>query len=43
MRLPLHRARRSLSVEDVTPIDPGPGDVVVRVTASGVRHTPTST
>jgi len=27
-----------LSVEDVTPIDPGPGDVVVRITASGVCH-----
>jgi S-(hydroxymethyl)glutathione dehydrogenase/alcohol dehydrogenase len=27
-----------LSVEEVTPLDPGPGDVVVRVTASGVCH-----
>lgn len=27
-----------LSVEDVTPIDPGPRDVVVRITASGVCH-----
>jgi len=27
-----------LSVEEVTPIDPGPGDVIVRVTASGVCH-----
>lgn len=26
------------SVEDVTPLDPGPGDVVVRVGASGVCH-----
>jgi S-(hydroxymethyl)glutathione dehydrogenase / alcohol dehydrogenase len=27
-----------LSIEDVSPIDPGPGDVIVRVTASGVCH-----
>src|SRR6476659_3591170 len=27
-----------LSVEEVTPIDPGPGDVIVRITASGVCH-----
>ena len=27
-----------LSVEDVTPLDPGPGDVVVKVGASGVCH-----
>lgn len=27
-----------LSVEDVTPIDPGPHDVVVRITASGLCH-----
>lgn len=27
-----------LSVEDVDPIDPGPRDVVVRITASGVCH-----
>jgi S-(hydroxymethyl)glutathione dehydrogenase/alcohol dehydrogenase len=27
-----------LSVEDVTPLDPGPGDVVVQVQASGVCH-----
>jgi S-(hydroxymethyl)glutathione dehydrogenase/alcohol dehydrogenase len=27
-----------LSVEDVTPLDPGPGDVIVRITASGVCH-----
>jgi S-(hydroxymethyl)glutathione dehydrogenase/alcohol dehydrogenase len=27
-----------LSVEEVTPLDPGPGDVVVRITASGVCH-----
>lgn len=27
-----------LSVEDVTPTDPGPRDVVVRITASGVCH-----
>ena len=26
------------SIEDVTPIDPGPGDVVIRVGASGVCH-----
>jgi S-(hydroxymethyl)glutathione dehydrogenase/alcohol dehydrogenase len=26
------------SVEDVTPVDPGPGDVVVRIGASGVCH-----
>ena len=26
------------SIEDVTPVDPGPGDVVVRVGASGVCH-----
>ena len=27
-----------LAVEDVTPIDPGPDDVIVRITASGVCH-----
>jgi S-(hydroxymethyl)glutathione dehydrogenase/alcohol dehydrogenase len=27
-----------LTVEDVTPLDPGPRDVVVRITASGVCH-----
>jgi S-(hydroxymethyl)glutathione dehydrogenase/alcohol dehydrogenase len=27
-----------LSVEEVTPIDPGPRDVIVRITASGVCH-----
>jgi S-(hydroxymethyl)glutathione dehydrogenase/alcohol dehydrogenase len=27
-----------LTIEEVTPIDPGPGDVIVRVTASGVCH-----
>ena len=27
-----------LSVEEVTPIDPGPADVIVRITASGVCH-----
>src|SRR5690606_3648311 len=27
-----------LSVEDVTPLDPGPHDVVVRLAASGVCH-----
>ena len=27
-----------LSVEDVTPTDPGPRDVVVRITASGICH-----
>ena len=27
-----------LAVEDVTPIDPGPGDVVVNITASGICH-----
>ena len=27
-----------LVVEEVTPLDPGPGDVIVRVTASGVCH-----
>jgi S-(hydroxymethyl)glutathione dehydrogenase/alcohol dehydrogenase len=26
------------SIEDVTPLDPGPGDVVVRIGASGVCH-----
>jgi S-(hydroxymethyl)glutathione dehydrogenase/alcohol dehydrogenase len=31
-------ANQPLSIEDVTPIDPGPADVVVRVTASGVCH-----
>jgi S-(hydroxymethyl)glutathione dehydrogenase/alcohol dehydrogenase len=29
---------QDLSVEDVTPLDPGPRDVVVRVDASGVCH-----
>ncbi len=27
-----------LSVEEVTPLDPGPNDVIVRITASGVCH-----
>src|SRR5881397_240994 len=27
-----------LAVEDVTPLDPGPDDVIVRITASGVCH-----
>ena len=27
-----------LSVEEVTPLDPGPTDVIVRITASGVCH-----
>ena len=27
-----------LSVEDVTPTDPGPRDVVVQITASGICH-----
>jgi S-(hydroxymethyl)glutathione dehydrogenase/alcohol dehydrogenase len=27
-----------LAVEEVTPLDPGPGDVIVRITASGVCH-----
>src|SRR5215212_3714906 len=27
-----------LSVEEVTPLDPGPGDVIVRIAASGVCH-----
>jgi S-(hydroxymethyl)glutathione dehydrogenase/alcohol dehydrogenase len=27
-----------LAVEEVTPIDPGPNDVIVRITASGVCH-----
>ena len=27
-----------LSVEDVTPLDPGPRDVVVKITASGICH-----
>jgi S-(hydroxymethyl)glutathione dehydrogenase/alcohol dehydrogenase len=27
-----------LAVEDVTPLDPGPNDVIVRITASGVCH-----
>ena len=27
-----------LSVEEVSPIDPGPGEVIVRITASGVCH-----
>ena len=27
-----------MSVEEVTPLDPGPNDVIVRITASGVCH-----
>ena len=27
-----------LSVEEVTPLDPGPDDVIVHITASGVCH-----
>jgi S-(hydroxymethyl)glutathione dehydrogenase/alcohol dehydrogenase len=32
-------AEQPLAIEDVTPLAPGPNDVVVRVTASGLCHT----
>jgi S-(hydroxymethyl)glutathione dehydrogenase/alcohol dehydrogenase len=33
------RANEPLTIEDVSPVDPGPDDVVVRLTASGICHT----
>ena len=34
-----HGPRRPLRLEDVPTPDPGPGEVVVRVTAAGICHT----
>src|SRR4051794_35608823 len=36
MRAAMFTGTLELSVEDVTPLDPGPGDVIVRIGASGV-------
>ncbi len=36
------RPHAALAIEDVTPLDPGPHDVVVRITASGVCHSDVS-
>ena len=38
MRAAIFTGTLDLSVEDVTPLDPGPRDVVVRIGASGVCH-----
>ncbi len=38
MRAAIFTGTMDLSIEDVTPIDPGPVDVVVRIGASGVCH-----
>ena len=38
MRAAIFVGTPELSVEDVTPLDPGPRDVVVRIGASGVCH-----
>ena len=42
MRAAIFTGTIDLSVEDVTPIDPGPKDVVVRIGASGVCHSDVS-
>ena len=42
MRAAIFTGTTDLSVEDVTPIDPGPSDVVVRIGASGVCHSDVS-
>ena len=38
MRAAIFTGTPELSVEDVTAIEPGPSDVVVRIGASGVCH-----
>ena len=42
MRAAIFTGTPDLSVEDVTPIDPGPADVIVRIGASGVCHSDVS-
>ncbi len=42
MRAAIFTGTIDLSVEDVTPIEPGPSDVVVRIGASGVCHSDVS-
>lgn len=42
MRAAIFTGTPELSVEDVTPIEPGPADVVVRIGASGVCHSDVS-
>jgi S-(hydroxymethyl)glutathione dehydrogenase/alcohol dehydrogenase len=42
MRAAIFTGTLDLSVEDVTPIDPGPSDVLVRIGASGVCHSDVS-
>lgn len=42
MRAAIFTGSTELSVEDVTPLDPGPSDVVVRIGASGVCHSDVS-
>jgi len=42
MRAAIFTGTLDLSVEDVTPVDPGPSDVVVRIGASGVCHSDVS-
>ena len=42
MRAALFTGTIDLSVEDVTPLEPGPSDVVVRIGASGVCHSDVS-
>jgi S-(hydroxymethyl)glutathione dehydrogenase/alcohol dehydrogenase len=42
MRCAIFTGEPELSVEDVTPTDPGPRDVVVRIGASGVCHSDVS-
>ena len=42
MRAAIFVGSPELSVEEVTPIDPGPRDVIVRIGASGVCHSDVS-
>ena len=42
MRAAIFTGTVDLSVEDVTPLDPGPADVIVRIGASGVCHSDVS-
>ena len=42
MRAAIFTGTLDLSVEDVTPVDPGPSDVLVRIGASGVCHSDVS-
>ena len=42
MRAAIFTGTIDLSVEDVTPLEPGPADVVVRIGASGVCHSDVS-